>query len=210
MTTWFTSDLHFGHKNIIKYCLRPFAVDPCKPTKADVETMNHALIENWNAVVQDGDMVWNLGDASFCCPVDQAAECLRQLHGHHNFIRGNHDDAVDELFNASKSPNNMDYRKRDIVEVQVEDQSIVLCHYAMREWHHCLRGVWHLFGHTHGCLPGFGKSVDVGVDNAHVVLGLEKSKDTYRPISFAELKAYMDMQPIGAHAQFERFEEVTQ
>ena len=32
MTTWFTSDLHLGHVNIIRYCERPFA---------DVDEMNH-------------------------------------------------------------------------------------------------------------------------------------------------------------------------
>ena len=48
MTTWFTSDLHFGHKNIIKYCRRPWA------TTAE---MDAALIENWNAVVGKDDDV---------------------------------------------------------------------------------------------------------------------------------------------------------
>ena len=39
---FFTSDTHFYHANIINFCKRPFA---------NVETMNEALIENWNAVV---------------------------------------------------------------------------------------------------------------------------------------------------------------
>jgi len=44
MTTWFTADLHLGHRNIIEYCNRPFA---------DVDEMNRALIANWNQVVGD-------------------------------------------------------------------------------------------------------------------------------------------------------------
>jgi len=34
MATWFTADLHLGHRNIIDYCDPPFA---------DVEAMNRAL-----------------------------------------------------------------------------------------------------------------------------------------------------------------------
>ena len=45
---FFTSDTHFYHANIINFCKRPFA---------NVETMNEALIENWNAVVGANDIV---------------------------------------------------------------------------------------------------------------------------------------------------------
>ena len=51
--TYFTSDLHFGHSNIIKLCNRPFA---------DVESMDAALIENWNKKVKKNDTVYVLGD----------------------------------------------------------------------------------------------------------------------------------------------------
>ena len=56
MKTFFTSDLHFGHANVIKYSLRPFA---------DVDAMNAALVNNWNAVVGADDRVFILGDLSF-------------------------------------------------------------------------------------------------------------------------------------------------
>ena len=35
---WFTSDLHFGHKNVIKFCHRPFV---------DVKEKNIDLMEYW-------------------------------------------------------------------------------------------------------------------------------------------------------------------
>lgn len=54
--TFFTSDTHFGHANIIKLCNRPFK---------DVEEMNEKLIENWNKVVSEDGTVFHLGDFAF-------------------------------------------------------------------------------------------------------------------------------------------------
>ena len=56
---WFTSDLHFGHKNIMKFC--PKYRSHCK----DVEDMDEMLIEMWNKSVQPNDIVYNLGDLFF-------------------------------------------------------------------------------------------------------------------------------------------------
>ena len=52
---YFTSDTHFHHEGIIKFCSRPFK---------NVEEMNEALIANWNRVVRPEDIVFHLGD--FC------------------------------------------------------------------------------------------------------------------------------------------------
>ena len=53
MNTRFTSDYHFKHANIIKYCHRPFQ---------NVEEMNETIITNHNARVLEDDMVFDLGD----------------------------------------------------------------------------------------------------------------------------------------------------
>jgi calcineurin-like phosphoesterase family protein len=190
MTTWFTSDLHFGHKNIIKYCARPFR---------DTKEMDAALIEAWNAVVAPEDEVWNLGDVGFCCSPEHLGRCLAQLNGTQFVIRGNHDETLNKLLCDEEVAVNVRVLVKELTEVEYAGQSIVLCHYALREWHHALRGVWHLFGHTHAALPPYGKSMDVGVDNAYKILG------AYRPFSFAEVKGIMDTLPIGPHPEFAGF-----
>ena len=212
LTTWFTSDLHFGHKNIIKYCNRPFD---------SVEEMDEALVANWNAHVAPDDVVWNLGDFAFCCTTEHVRALLLRLNGRHRFIRGNHDGAVDELANRAQLPAKFDYRRaNDVLEVQVDGQAIVLCHYPMRSWHHAQRSVWHLFGHAHGLLPPFGKSVDVGVDNAWRIINPRvnlagelvetetraRHPNMLRPVSFEELKAFMSARPIGPHELFEGYQ----
>ncbi len=78
---WFTSDTHFGHRNIIKYCNRPFK---------NVWHMNHQLIENWNSVVAPGDTVYHLGDFSFLA-AKQAKDLIESLNGVIKIVRGNHD-----------------------------------------------------------------------------------------------------------------------
>ena len=46
--TFFTSDTHFNHANIISFCNRPFK---------DVEQMNEVMIANWNHVIGKDDSV---------------------------------------------------------------------------------------------------------------------------------------------------------
>ena len=77
---YFTSDTHFFHENIIKYCDRPFK---------SVDEMNEALVENWNAVVPYGAQVWHLGDFSF--GGKDNVDIVRRLNGRINLVLGNHD-----------------------------------------------------------------------------------------------------------------------
>lgn len=80
---WFTSDTHFFHNNIIRYCNRPFN---------DVEEMNEKLIENWNRVVKKGDLVYHLGDVWMGGTQSQHGHLMSRLNGGKRLIVGNHDD----------------------------------------------------------------------------------------------------------------------
>lgn len=79
------SDLHLDHASIINYCHRPFV---------DVEEMNQILVSNWNNTIGD-NIVYFLGDLSFGRGLKPTTEWLKQLSGDIRFIRGNHDDYVE-------------------------------------------------------------------------------------------------------------------
>lgn len=81
MTVWFVSDTHFSHKNIIKYCDRPFK---------DIDHMNEALVNNWNEVVMPEDTVFHLGDVALG-PIAESLPIIKRLNGYKVLIPGNHD-----------------------------------------------------------------------------------------------------------------------
>jgi calcineurin-like phosphoesterase family protein len=89
MTTWFISDTHFEHKNIIEYCSRPFK---------DVTEMNEKLISNWNSVVTEFDIVFHGGDFGLLQPTF-LKPIFKRLNGYKKFlIKGNHDKSTTQLY----------------------------------------------------------------------------------------------------------------
>lgn len=75
--TWFTSDHHFGHRNIIKYCSRPYR---------GTSDMDKDLLRRWNGTVSREDTVYCLGDMSF-----NPKRYVGKLNGRIVLIQGNHD-----------------------------------------------------------------------------------------------------------------------
>ena len=76
---YFTSDTHFGHANIIKYCNRPFM---------DADRMDSQLITNWLQIVKPFDVVYHLGDFAFTKDFE---DYYIRLTGRIIHIKGNHD-----------------------------------------------------------------------------------------------------------------------
>lgn len=81
MAVFFTSDTHFGHKNIIKYSDRPFK---------DVTHMNEMLVYLWNQTVGPDDTVYHLGDVALG-PIEGSLSYISRLNGSKVLITGNHD-----------------------------------------------------------------------------------------------------------------------
>ncbi|TXM73146.1 metallophosphoesterase [Methylobacterium sp. WL69] len=154
--TFFTSDSHFGHKGILKVGMarpRPFA---------SIEEHDEALIRAWNAVVRPTDIVWHLGDFAYKCQVGYAASVRARLNGRIRLILGNHDDIGRRL--------EWDGPVVDVQRVHVQNPGMPkplafwCSHYAHRTWPNSWHGDLHLYGHSHGSLPGTRTSLDVGVD----------------------------------------------
>lgn len=80
---WVWSDIHFGHKNIIKY------THPHRPYESP-EHMDRELINNYLRVVKQDDIVIWCGDIGFKS-VNAINEILHELPGYKVWIVGNHD-----------------------------------------------------------------------------------------------------------------------
>lgn len=141
---FYTSDTHFFHKNIIKYSNRPFK---------DIEEMNYRLILNWNAVVTNQDIVYHLGDFGFA-RAEENNKIAMQLNGQRFMLLGNHDKVTPTGFT----------KLGQCHEIYDGQHKIILCHYGLRVWNKSHHGSLHLYGHSHGSLPGDSQSLDVGVD----------------------------------------------
>lgn len=79
---FFIGDLHLNHRNIIRYCDRPFR---------SIGQMNRRLVSNWNRTVGRDDTVYFLGDLALGRGGHRTIRWLSTLNGNIVFIRGNHD-----------------------------------------------------------------------------------------------------------------------
>ena len=173
MKTFFTSDNHYFHSNIIRLSGRPFQ---------DVSEMNDRLIDVHNSTVSDSDTVYFLGDFSFGGEFE-TLKVIRQLKGCKHLVIGNHDKMI------AKHPNG--FIGQDLFrtietykEIKLFGQKICLFHYSCRVWNKSHYNSWLLHGHSHGTLEPYGKSVDVGVDAKFITNG-------YEPLEFEQVKDFM-------------------
>lgn len=180
--TFFTSDTHFGHANIIRLCNRPFK---------DVEEMNEKLVENWNKVVPENGTVFHLGDFAFGGS-GLWNSIISRLNGQIYLIMGNHD-------RKNLRQGYMDKFVSVVPQMQIdiEGRSVYLNHYPFLCYGGSYRGedsVWQLFGHVHsGPLSSgadsdrlvhlFPYQYDVGVDN-----------NNFTPISWNQVKERINKQ----------------
>ena len=136
---FFTSDTHFNHTNIIKYCARPFG---------SVEEMNREMIARWNSVVGPEDTVYHLGDFALGKPSEWPA-ILRQLNGAAKIlIRGNHDRSRRHMVEGGLTE----------VHEKIEWNGWMLQHHPIETRRKLL------CGHIHEKWKRIGSVINVGVD----------------------------------------------
>lgn len=177
---FFTSDTHFCHSNIIRFCHRPFK---------DAEEMNETIIANWNSVVAPDDHVFHLGDFCFGGAAEWT-KILNRLNGKIHLIIGNHD-----MKNLRQG---FIKRFEEVVmqrHILIDNHSIYLNHYPFL----CFCGAykydtWQLFGHVHTSenMTGLDTSrlqylyptqYDVGVDN-----------NNFTPVSYEQVCLIIEQQ----------------
>lgn len=174
---WFSSDWHLSHANVLRYDNRPFE---------NVKEMDATIIENYNALVADNDDFYFLGD--FCFNNKHAYDFLAKLKGNLYFIKGNHDKS-----NTIKLYEKFGVYLGEQKRIRINDQDIVLNHFAMQVWDKMHYGAWHLYGHSHGSLPDNQNALkfDVGC-----------MLFDYKPIDFNTVKSIMEnkkFKPIDHH-----------
>ena len=184
---FFTSDTHFWHENIIKFCNRPFS---------SIEEMNDTIINNWNSVVKENDIVFHLGDFCFCGS-DKFKELIETLNGRIYLILGNHDWKTIKQWHATKFEGV--YQQ---MSIKIDGRKIYLNHFPFLcyagTYYRLEDAVWQLFGHVHSSGKNkngldnqrlsmlFPTQYDVGVDN-----------NNYIPISFEEVKNIIEAQMLS-------------
>lgn len=132
---FYTSDLHFGHQNVIRFDNRPFDT---------VSEMDYTLIRLWNSRVREEDTVYIVGD--FAYRNERPAEWyLRQLPGKKHLIVGNHDSKLFE------NPVAVSYFEsiEKMAHVMDGKTPICLCHFPICEWNGYWKGHLHIYGHIH-------------------------------------------------------------
>jgi len=176
---FFTADLHLGHTNIIKYQNRPFSTS---------KEMDEVILDRFKSLLKPGDLLYILGDLAWSS-FDFGPWLKRLPTKNLQLILGNHDkqkrDKYEKCFNWVGDIKNFVYEK----------QPFSLCHYPMRSWPGKGHGAIHLFGHTHGSLPGLDRSMDVGVDtNYFYPYRLEEVKK-----QLSSVPIYPEMSPLEQH-----------
>jgi calcineurin-like phosphoesterase family protein len=168
MKTYITSDLHFGHTNIMKFC----PVSRAR-FRNDVAYMNEAMVKEWNEIVESEDLVYILGDVAFL-PAQKAAEFMRRCNGRKILVQGNHD---------RKTLNDPVFRDcfeeiHHYLDINYAGTKVCMFHYPIAEWDQMHRGAVHFHGHLHGGESGLEKfrARDMGMDaTGFIVVEMERA-----------------------------------
>lgn len=182
MKNYFSADWHLRHKNILKYDTRPFKT---------IDEMDEAIMKNVCSLLKPGDNLYYLGDFAMMADKNAIEGFMKTLvytGANLFFIKGNHDSTRDTVKLYRKYGTYLGEQTM----ITIQDQAIVLNHYAMRVWRNSHHGTWQLYGHSHDSLEyaPWGKSMDVGIPSANRILG------KYTLFEFADIKNILDKRDI--------------
>lgn len=166
MTTWFSADLHLGHRGILRH----------RPRWKSTEEMDAELVANWNDTVAPDDEVWLLGDAAMSA---SKLGPVAQLHGRITLVCGNHDAPWRGHDKPRQLQRYLDagfewVTTSGIDVTMIGDQLVLLSHLPYSgdhteterypEWRPKDEGLPLLHGHVHEAWKTRDRMINVGVD----------------------------------------------
>jgi len=157
---WFTSDQHYGHKNIIEFSNRPFV---------GVGHMSQRLVELHNEKISDDDIIFYVGDLAFG-GVEYANEVLKHLNGYKILVVGNHDFAGKKLMALDFDETHLNYA------LERDKQKFLITHFPFGE---VPQGYRNIHGHIHAASPEIFKGEEYY--NANVEF------NDYRPVNLQRI-----------------------
>ena len=172
---YMTSDSHWSHFNITKYCHRPFE---------SRSEMDNALIANWNSVVPEDGIVVHCGD--FMLPHKTGDKEYSKIWNKLNFktlvlCRGNHD----RIECGTYQYDNKTVIVTDFTMINVEGIKIMACHYPLLAY----PSDFQIFGHIHTLNDGtcYGVDGDVNERLRKTQYDVGADQNNYTPISYWQL-----------------------
>jgi calcineurin-like phosphoesterase family protein len=162
-----------------------------KPSRGSIERMNDAILDAINGAVGKKDRLWILGDFAVKSTAARTKEFRERIRCRDvRLVYGNHDDRAvcREVFEACYdavmvhvpevgASMTEDEVQRAMARGDLSGRAgrrmgrVYLSHYAHVVWQASHKGVYHLYGHSHGNLEGWRErampsalSMDAGVD----------------------------------------------
>jgi calcineurin-like phosphoesterase family protein len=179
---YFTSDTHYGHENIIRFCGRPYS---------DVREMNADLVRRAACVLGAGDDLWHLGDVALG-RLDNILLHLSEMASDVTLVAGNHDrchpsngarsERFVEVYRERCGPRELILTNTRLVLANGEQVQVSHFPYAETDpeqgrageldspidkfapWRPTDDGSWLLCGHVHEKWRQRGRMINVGVD----------------------------------------------
>ena len=176
---WFSSDTHYHHKNIVRGTSswsdeENDGSSHSRQSTRDFDTLEEhddELVKVFNGLIKPNDILYHLGDWSFGGHEQIKLFRNRLQCKNIHLIFGNHDQHIEpisspyrELFSSCNHYLELSLKLGTERSGKYGKTRFCLSHYSHRVWNKSHHGSIHLYGHSHGTLPGFGKSMDVGVD----------------------------------------------
>jgi len=206
---FFTSDTHYWHRNIAGPKVSQW--DKGYRDFNDEQEMSRELVKQINKHVKHDDILYHLGDWSFG-GINNIWNFRKQINCKNiHLILGNHDHHIEHnkiLPNCyyktytgqeltedktlySVASKQLFSSVQHVKAVTIGKHKFFLSHYAHRVWDKSHHGVIHLYGHSHASIDdNWGKSMDVGVDNARKLFG------AYRPFYLEEILEIMNKREV--------------